>query len=146
MPNIEELLRKAMQEGKFNDLPGKGKPLKKEETNPHADPDWELAYHMLREAGYSLPWIEMFHEIDVDLSAARASLEQARTWHQAAISSSQPASLANAEWDRALVAFKDKLTTLNKRIRDCNLQVPNSRFQRLALNYEAEVNRIIAGE
>jgi hypothetical protein len=143
MPNIEELLSKAMQEGKFNDLPGEGKPLKKEEINPHADPGWELAYHMLMDAGYSLPWIEMFHEIDADLSAARASLEQAWRERQAAISSSQPASLVNADWERALAAFKDKLTMLNKRIRDCNLQVPNPQFQHHIVSYEQELRKII---
>ena len=57
MPNIDEHIRKAQQEGKFDDLPGKGKPLKLED-DPHADPAWQLAFRMLKEAGYSLPWIE----------------------------------------------------------------------------------------
>jgi hypothetical protein len=35
MPNIEELTQRAIQEGKFSDLPGKGKPLRLDE-NPHS--------------------------------------------------------------------------------------------------------------
>ncbi len=46
MPNIEDLIQRAIQEGKFSDLPGKGKPLRLDD-NPHADPDWQLAYHLL---------------------------------------------------------------------------------------------------
>ena len=71
MPNIEEHLRKAIEEGKFDNLPGKGKPLHLDEANPHADPEWELAYHMLKECGFSLPWIETIHEIEKDIDAAR---------------------------------------------------------------------------
>ena len=66
MPNIEELLLNALEEGKFDNLPGKGKPLHLEESNPHAL-DWELAYHVIKESGYTLPWIETLHEIEKDL-------------------------------------------------------------------------------
>lgn len=142
MPNIEELLHKAMQEGKFNDLSGKGKPLKKDEINPHADPAWELAYHVLRDAGYSLPWIETLQEIEKDIALARAELKRAWDWHQEGLSSSQPASRFSSEWKRAQNTFKDKLDALNKRIRDYNLQVPNTRFQRPILGYEQELQKI----
>ena len=63
MPNIEEHIRQAMQAGKFDDLPGKGKPLSLDE-NPLADPEWQLAFHMLKDAGFSLPWIESLKEIE----------------------------------------------------------------------------------
>ena len=55
--SIEEIIRQAMQEGKFDDLPGKGKPLNLDQ-NPHQDPDWRVAHHLLKSAGFSLPWIE----------------------------------------------------------------------------------------
>ncbi len=145
MPNIEELMRKAMAEGKFDNLPGKGKPLRLDETNPHADPEWELAYRMLKEAGYSLPWIEAIREIEGDLEVARAELKRAWEWHQAATpAASQPVASADAEWQRALQAFKEKLSALNQRIREVNLQVPNPRFQRPVLNIDQEVEQIIS--
>lgn len=142
MPNVEEHLRKAMAEGKFDDLPGKGKPLHMDEINPHADPEWELAYRMLRDAGYSLPWIETIREIEGDIEAARKDLLTAWIWHQNAISEPQPASFVAAEWERAIQAFKDKLIGLNKRIRDYNLEVPVPRFQRPILNYDGEIDKI----
>ncbi len=140
MPNIEELLKKAMQEGKFDNLPGKGKPLHMEETNPHADPEWELAYGMLKEAGYSLPWIETLREIGTDLEAARNDLRIAWRCYQDAGEQSKPG--AEAVWKRAQQAFRTKIEALNKRIRDYNLQVPTTRFQRPVLNCVVEMDRI----
>jgi DnaJ family protein C protein 28 len=146
MPNIEEHLRKAMAEGKFDNLPGRGKPLHLEESNPHADPEWELAYRMLKESGFSLPWIETIREIEKDIELARKDLQIAWKWHQAAISESKPGTYASAEWKRAQSIFKDKLTALNKRIRDYNLEVPAARFQRPSLNYEYELKKITVSE
>jgi DnaJ family protein C protein 28 len=146
MPNIEDLMRKAMADGKFDNLPGRGKPLRLDESNPHADPEWELAYRMLKESGYSLPWIETIREIEKDIEAARKDFQIAWNWHQAAISESLPGSIVTAEWERSQTAFKENLEALNKRIRDYNLQVPNVRFQRPALNYERELEKITALE
>lgn len=142
MPNIEEHLKKAMAEGKFDNLPGKGKPLHLDESNPHADPEWELAYKMLKDSGYSLPWIEEIREIEGEIEVARKDLQLAWELRQEAPSGSQAGSYSAAEWNRALSSFKEKLTVLNKRIRDYNLQVPNARFQRPGLNLEREIEKI----
>jgi DnaJ family protein C protein 28 len=143
MPNVEEHLCKAMEEGKFDDLPGKGKPLHLDENNPHTDSDWELAYHILKEAGYTLPWIETLHDIENDIDIARRDLQRAWKWRVIYLSASVPEDKASVEWERAVEAFKDKLTALNQRIRDYNLQVPAIRFQRPGLNYEHELQKIM---
>ncbi len=142
MPNIEDLMRKAMADGKFDNLPGKGKPLHLDESNPHADPEWELAYRMLKESGYSLPWIETIREIEKDIDVALKELQRAWKWRIIYLSAEVPEEKASEEWERSQKAFKDKLTALNKRIRDYNLQVPNVRFQRPALNFEREIEKI----
>jgi DnaJ family protein C protein 28 len=142
MPNIEEQLRKAIEDGKFDNLPGKGKPLHLDETNPHADPEWELAYHMLKDSGFSLPWIETIREIEKDVELARKELQRAWKWRIIYFSADVPDEKASVEWERSQQAFKEQLTALNKRIRDYNLIVPNVRFQRPALNFEQELKKI----
>jgi DnaJ family protein C protein 28 len=142
MPNIEEHLRKAIEEGKFDNLPGKGEPLHLDEANPHADLEWELAYHMLKESGFSLPWIETLHEIEKDIDVALEELQRAWKWRIIYLSADVPDEKASAEWERSQDVFKNKLASLNKRICDYNLQVPNARFQRPALNYERELEKI----
>jgi DnaJ family protein C protein 28 len=143
MPNVEEQLLKAIEEGKFDDLPGKGKPLRLDEANPHADSDWELAYHIIKESGFTLPWIEDMHEIEKDLEAARGELKRAWKWLVIYLSADVPEDKASVEWKRAQADFKDKLEILNKRIRNYNLEVPNMRFQRPVLSYEKEIDKII---
>src|SRR5512133_1234249 len=104
MPDIEDAIEKAMQEGKFNDLPGKGKPLSLDD-NPHEDPAWRLANHVLKTSGFSLPWIEARKEIEAEIEQARQALQRARSWHltQAARRRNDPE--VEAEWQRAVRAF-----------------------------------------
>ena len=128
MNSPEEQIRKAIADGKFDDLPGKGKPLQLDD-NPFADPDWALAYHVLQSSGYTLPWIETRKEIEADLEAARASLRRAWEWKQRALVESQPEDLVEVEWERALEAFCEHIESLNRRIAAYNLEVPNLRFQ-----------------
>ena len=145
MSNIDEHINKAVQEGKFDNLPGKGKPLNMGEPNPHADPEWELAYHVIKEAGYTLPWIETIKEIETDIEAARKEVQRAWKWYVIYLSAEAPKEKILPEWESALKRFKHKLDNLNKRIRDYNLQVPNARFQRPILNFAQEVRKVMAG-
>ena len=86
MPNIEELIQRAIREGKFDALPGQGKPLHLDD-NPQADPDWQLAYHLLKENGFSLPWLELRQEIENEIESARQSLQ--RAWEMGQSSSDE---------------------------------------------------------
>jgi DnaJ family protein C protein 28 len=138
MPSIEEHIQQALREGKFADLPGKGKPLNLQE-NPFADPDWRLAHHMLQSSGYTLPWIEARQEIEASLQAARQALRRAREWRAAALEAGQDAARVEAEWQRLRGAFERTLAELNQRIRQHNLQVPSDHFQLLPLSYEKEL-------
>jgi len=142
MPNIEELLRQAMADGKFDNLPGKGKPLHLDDSNPYTNPEWELAYRMLKDAGYSLPWIESQREIDTDLESARRELRLAYDHYQAIMFEPSFTPTDASDWERSQLAFKEKLEALNKRIRTINLQVPNARFQRPVLSFDLELQRI----
>jgi DnaJ family protein C protein 28 len=138
MPNIEEHIRKAIEEGKFNDLPGKGKPINLDD-NPHADPEWDLAYHMLKGAGFTLPWIETRQEILTLLEEQRQTLRQAWNWRTENLPKDPTNTLVAAEWQRALEAFRDQITRLDRRIVVLNLEVPNPRFQLARLQVEKEI-------
>ena len=150
MSDIEEHIRRAIESGKFNDLPGKGKPLNLDD-DLWVDSDWRLAHHMLKSAGYTLPWIEMLKEIDLEIETARLALRRAWEYRKTSLASKDPASeadeecrrsQADAEWQRAVQAFKDQAAKLNKRIFDFNLQVPSEKFQRLQLNPEQEIKKV----
>lgn len=142
MSNVEEQIRRAIEEGRFDDLPGKGKPLQLDQ-DPHEDPDWRLAYHMLRSSGYSLPWIEKRREIEADLEDARQGLQRSWTWRMRASGESQVQPFVEVEWEAAVEKFRQQVALINKRIISYNLEVPSERFQLRPLNFERELGLIL---
>jgi DnaJ family protein C protein 28 len=143
MPNIEDLIQRAIQEGKFSDLPGKGKPLRLDD-NPLADPEWQLAYHLLKENGFSLPWLELRQELEKEIEAARQSLKQAWERRQSMAVDQPPHNPTEleAEFRRALRVFGEQIARINQRIFNYNLLTPSDRFQMLKLNLEQEIKRV----
>jgi hypothetical protein len=57
---VERQIREAQERGDFDALPGRGQPL------PHEpwEGEWALAFHVLRQAGETLPWIALGNEIE----------------------------------------------------------------------------------
>jgi DnaJ family protein C protein 28 len=141
MAEIEDEIRKAVEAGKFDDLPGKGKPLNLD-NNPHADPEWQLAHHMLKTSGYTLPWIAARQEIDAQIEAARLALKRAWEWRQRSLQGNRPYAEVEAEWQRAWRAFEGEVEKINKKIFGYNLQTPSEKFQLLKLNAAKEMDAV----
>lgn len=142
MPDIEEHIRRAIEDGKFADLPGKGKPISMDE-NPHEDPEWRLAHHMLRSSGFSLPWIEQRQDLEKDMASVRQALQQAWEWRSSESASRLPLAQVDAAWQQALQAFRTKGAELNRRIRDYNLTAPAASLQIRSLNIEGEIAALV---
>ena len=138
MPDIEDQIRKAIEEGKFDDLPGKGKPLRLDE-NPLADPEWRLAQHLLKSSGYTLPWIEKRQEIQAELEAVRDKLMKNWQRRKDTLAAGHSAEEVEQEWTHAREAFQRAINELNRKIRDYNLEAPAARFQIQPLNAEREI-------
>jgi DnaJ family protein C protein 28 len=141
MPEIDDQIRKAISEGKFDDLPGKGKPLNLDE-NPHVTPDWRLAHHILKSSGYTLPWIEARQEIEAFIETTRSALQRAWEWHGRAQAGGLSAAQAEAEWRRAQHAFEEQVEQINRKIFDYNLQTPSEKFQLMKVNAEREIEAV----
>lgn len=139
--SIDEQIRRAMEEGKFDNLPGKGKPLQWEE-NPNEDPDWALAHHLLKSSGYTLPWIEARHALEADLEVARGALRRAWEWRRLAPLSGQPQVVTQAEWERAILSFRREIETINRRIFSYNLSAPLPSFHLRRLDFAGEIRSI----
>ncbi|MBU1155020.1 MAG: DUF1992 domain-containing protein [Proteobacteria bacterium] len=58
----EERIKQAAERGDFDDLPGKGKPLKLEDDS-NVPEDLRLAYKILKNAGYTPPELEAQKEL-----------------------------------------------------------------------------------
>ena len=142
MSNIEEHIRKAMREGKFDSLPGKGKPLRLSQ-NPHEDPEWRLAHHLLRENDFTLPWIERLRDIEAELEKARTALLRTWSWRQSPSTAQEHTpSYIELEWRRAETDFRQRIQDINKQIAAYNLEVPLDRFQKRRLNADVEITQL----
>lgn len=142
MSNIEEHIRQAMQEGKFDNLSKKGKKLDLDD-NPLADPEWRLAHHMLQSSGFTLPWIETRQQIEIEVTAARAAGRLAWEWRTEALSGNQfSAAFVAVEWDRAESNFRDAIEKINRKIRTYNLEAPSEKVHLMILNADWELSRL----
>ncbi len=121
----EEKIRKAMEAGEFDRLAGKGKPLKLED-NPYEAEGLGSAFRLLKNNGFTLPWIEEGMEIERKRLLAHRLLRSARR--------------ANAvgELDSADELFASRIELLNCEILQYNLRVPAMVFQRGTLDLDKE--------
>ena len=127
----------------INTLPGKGKPLNLN-RNPYADEADELANSLLKNAGFTLPWIEDSRKIDAELAAARAKLVRARDeYHEmrdAQICAGQQ--WVEGSWQAALREFRQAVENINRQIRDFNLKAPNVNVHKFVIRVDEELARL----
>jgi DnaJ family protein C protein 28 len=145
LSNIEDHIRRAMEEGKFDDLPGKGKPLQLDD-DALVDPEWRLAHHMLRSSGFTLPWIERRQEIERLIDEARTALKRSYAWRQSALSSGDAhPGFVQAEWQKAIDLFTLRIMEINQQIRIFNLEAPSERFHLRPIDARHDLNLISTG-
>jgi hypothetical protein len=143
MSNIEEHIRRAIEEGQFDHLPGEGKPIHLDE-NPHEDPGWRLAHHVLRSNGFSLPWIERRREIEGEIEAARSALKGAFARRQRGDPRGVALGEAAVEWQRAVALFCERVTEINKQILTYNLEAPSALFHARMLDVDHELELTVS--
>lgn len=128
---IEQRIQVAMENGEFDNLRGRGKPLSFN-TNPYLDPAQELAFGLLQNNNMAPAWIERDKEIRKEVAAARDNLRLAWQHYQA-----NPAS--EAAWQAAVARFEEILVKLNQKIDAFNLIVPVPTAQRFRLRLDDEL-------
>ena len=131
----------------INTLPGKGKPLNLN-RNPYADEADELANSLLKNAGFTLPWIEDSRKIDAELAAARSKLTRARDeYHEmrdAQICAGHQ--WVEGSWQAALREFRQTVENINRQIRDYNLKAPNVAVHKFVIRVDEELARLGVAE
>lgn len=132
----EKRLREAIENGEFDDLPGKGEPIDLRE-NPFEDSDLRVVHRLLRNAGFAPAWIEERKDIDAALAAAQTKLS--RAWALFGDGGKPP---SRAEWERTVKEFREQVAELNQRVRIYNLKAPAAVFHRKHVDAEKIVESI----
>jgi DnaJ homolog subfamily C member 28 len=126
---LDRQIREAVEEGLFDNLPHKGKPLPNDE-NPYAA-EWGLAFHVLRNAGFAPPWIEADKEVRALLARRDEILARAAT-------GAAPSEPARRQHRRAL---EQLVTEINASIARVNAEAPSTRQHRRPLALADELAR-----
>lgn len=129
---VEEIIQKAIQDGEFSSLRGKGKPLNLTE-NPYEPEDWRLANHILRNNEVAYPWMDAGRQIEEEREAARKRLAEIHA-----------RGVTGLDWREEVERFMEVIRALNRLILDYNLRVPSLALQKLPLSVEAEMKSALA--
>jgi DnaJ family protein C protein 28 len=139
---MDELIEEAMRAGAFDNLSGKGKPLKLH-MNPYS-PGTELAYQLLKDNNYTLPWIRDRQEIFVVIDSLREEIgrEWTRYHSEYRVAQGEMIRLSlSLEWQRKQVAWENKIQLINDQISELNLKQPLEILEVLKLTLAGELKR-----
>lgn len=144
---MDELFEEAVRDGVFDNLPGQGKPLNLTK-NPFGG-DHDLAYQLLKDNDYTLPWISERNEITKQVDQFRSKIP--KVWqryvseYQASRSDTVRLSL-KLGWNGYLEELQTRIVELNALIANVNLKQPGERLEILKLSLKQELSRAGAGE
>lgn len=139
----DRAIRRAMEAGEFDNIPGKGQPL---DLGGPYDADTWAARRIMKNAGVAPVWIEQRKEIAEAAEEARAALARSLRWRDAALRGGERAGVVSAQWSRALDRYREAVQGLNKRIRDYNLGAPTPALHLRVIDAEREIRELLAAK
>jgi hypothetical protein len=116
---IDRVIREAIEKGDFDNLPGAGRPLDLGDYDPNDE--WRVAFHVLKKAGETLPWIALGNEIATLRQRLQTLLDSAAAERQRGADSQVR--------QRYQARYLDQAQQLDALIASYNNQVPTYRLQ-----------------
>jgi len=146
---IDRQIRKAIEDGEFNDLPGEGKPLNLD-INENTPDEMQMAYKILRDAGLAPDWIMDGKALDAKVDELLGRLRRAARAYEAAMNLPNGTSVSRAQaesaWRNAQAKMTASAAKLNQEITTYNLKVPAGVTHKLTVNMGREIRRVVEGE
>jgi DnaJ family protein C protein 28 len=143
----EEAIEEAMRAGAFDNLPGSGKPLTLI-NNPFAA-GTELAYQLLKDNQYTLPWISERVGLLASIQGLRDEI--ALSWRRyqddycAESDDNRRLRLAE-EWSHLTATWEERISRLNRDIATLNLKQPGAQLEIMTLSLGSELDRAVANQ
>lgn len=139
---ITEQLDEAAAKGAFDDLPGKGRPLRLNEC-PNEPDDMRMANKLLKDNNLSPAWIGDRRAILADVEKLRTAMR--REWEETRLRLETPGvdpSALQSAWARARARWEARIAELNRRIVSLNIALPVWRLELHRLRLREEMDRI----
>lgn len=142
-PNlIDDLIEEGREQGAFDNLPGKGKPLNLK-RNLFA-PELELAHGLLQQNDMKPAWITARRDLLAQIEALRAAIQRQWQRHESAYRQAQSDSQRGPliiSWDDACLRWEKQITALNKEIDVFNFKRPSDNLEIFKLSLTQELER-----
>ena len=140
---VEQIIQEAQERGDFDNLRGAGEPLDLEQNTWAGD--MELAYKMLKDNNFTLPWIADRNNMIEESKTVRDKMK-----HQWALFGPQVLAMAKGgqlgmaqrRFTALLMQWETAINTLNRRLRDVNHSIPVEKLKLVLMNLETELTRI----
>lgn len=142
---IDDLIEEGREQGVFDNLPGKGKPLNLKRSR--FAPEKELAHGLLKQNDLKPAWIMARSDLTAQIDSLRADIH--RKWnlyereYRLGQGEGQRSALVIA-WDDACLKWTEVITELNRQINDFNLKRPSDNLELFKLSLDNELERISA--
>ncbi|KAL4672343.1 hypothetical protein H8957_009688 [Semnopithecus entellus] len=133
---VEDLIQESMAKGDFDNLSGKGKPLKKFSDCSYIDPMTHNLNRILIDNGYQPEWILMQKEISDTIEQLREAILVSRKKLGNPMTPTE-----QKQWKHVCEQFQENIRKLNKRINDFNLIVPILTRQKVHFDAQKEIVR-----
>ncbi|CAB3261100.1 unnamed protein product [Arctia plantaginis] len=129
---VEDLIQESMSKGEFENLSGKGKPLKSQNTNPYVDFTTHKLNEVLINNGFTPEWITMRKEIEQDIEALRKEIENDRKYLGPYPFKDDDAT----KWKKIYESNKELAQSINNKINTYNLIVPLMNKQKFHVEFD----------
>lgn len=137
---VEDLIQESMARGDFTNLSGAGKPLKKFEHNPYADPMTHNLNRILIDNGYQPAWVVTQRDIRETTAHIRNRLLEGRARFGDPMTPKQ-----HSQWEQLCASVEEELVKLNKTVDNYNLIVPMLNMQMVHFSLSREIDRAVKG-
>lgn len=129
----ENKILEAMENGAFDNLPGRGQPLDLS-VGPFEDPLAPTFRRILRDNGATHPLIEARRALEEEMAACRRRLEFAAETRRRRGN--------QAVWKHEVDRFRNEATALNREIKLYNLRTPVVNFSLRTLDIDATIEEL----
>lgn len=109
---VDQQIREAQEAGKFDNLPGYGKPIPKDPGQDIAGEHW-MSNHILKQAGFTPEWIQLRKEIAAERQPVADTLA---TYRETARNNDRSEPAVAAELDRLEQRYVALAVQINKKI------------------------------
>jgi DnaJ family protein C protein 28 len=146
---VDRLLDEAHLEGKFDNLPGGGKPLNLYE-DPNTPSDLRLAHKILKEHDLAPEWMRLGKDVEAMRERLLENMQKGARAYRGALADAERSDRpfdqrqqAERTWARAKEAYSQAAAKLNGEIARYNLKVPPGINQKALFNLERELARLL---